>query len=204
MYPNQDQHQYSIDYLNEIAPQEKKPGLDNKKFLMLVGGGLLVAIIVGIIVLSSGSGPGPTQKMQTLAARLTTLQKISTTAQKNIKSSSLRGTNSNLTIFLTNTNRDIVGPLLTNGVDAKKVDSKITAAEKGEALSKTLEDARLNAVFDRKYPREMNYQLGAIQALMEDIYASTNSKSLKDFLTATNKNMQPIKKQLEDFTAASS
>ncbi|HMH70468.1 MAG TPA: hypothetical protein VK502_03635 [Candidatus Saccharimonadales bacterium] len=204
MYPNQDQHQYSIDYLNEIAPQEKKPGLDNKKFLMLVGGGLIVAIIAGIFVLSSGSAPGPTQKMQTLAARLIALQKISTTAQKNIKSSSLRGTNSNLTIFLTNTSRDIAGPLLNNGVDVKKIDSKITAAEKGEKLSATLEDARLNAVFDRKYPREMDYQLGTVEALMKDIYASTNSKSLKEFLMATDKNMQPIKKQFEDFTAATS
>lgn len=204
MYPNQDQHQYSIDYLNEIAPQSKGPKLDNKKFLMLVGGGLLFAIIVGIFVISSSSGPGPTEKMQTLAARLLTLQTIATKAQKNIKSSDLRSTNSNLAIFLTNASRDIVDPLGKNGVDVKKIDKKITTAEDGAALTATLENARLNAVFDRKYPREMAYQLGTVEALMADIYSKTNSKSLKDFLTATNNNMQPIKKQFEDFSAANS
>ena len=196
---NPEQNQYPIDYLNQIAPQQKKPVMNTKIVIALIAGGLLVAVIA-LFALNSG-GAGPVQKMQTLAARLQTLQAVSSKAQKSIKSGDLRSINSNLTIYLTNTNRDIVGPLGKNGVDIKKLDKSIVAAEKGEKLSQTLENARLNATFDRTYTREMSYQLDTIAALMQDIYHSSNSKTLKDFLTTTDGNLQPIKKQLAGFNA---
>lgn len=199
MYPNQ--NQYSIDYLNQIAPQPQKARLPDKKFLFLIGGGVLFIMIIGFFALSSG-GTTPKQEMETLAARMTTLQTISNKAQINIKSGSLRGTNSNLTIFLSNANHDMVAPLKTNGVDTTRIDPAITKAENGEALSAKLEDARLNAVFDRTYAREMSYQLETVEALMKSIYAKTTSKSLKTFLESTNTNLQSIKQQLYDFNAA--
>lgn len=210
MYPQQNgqppiqppQTQYPIDYLNQIAPQEKKPGLDNRKFFIVIGAGLLVAIIIGIAALMGSSGATPTQKMETLSARLTTLQTISGKAQANIKSSALRSTNSSLTLLLTNTNRDIVDPYKTNGVDVKKLDKNIVKKEDGKALSDKLEDARLNATFDRTYAREMSYQLDTVKALMKDIYSKTKSKSLKSFLETANNNLAPINKQFQDFNAA--
>lgn len=198
---NPEQNQYPIDYLNQIAPEAPKQGMNNKVFFMLIGGGLLVAAVVGFLMLTSGSS-GPTQKMQTLAARMTTLQAISSDAQKNIKNGQLRSTNSTLAIFLTNANRDIAEPLKNNSVDIKKIDKTIQTKENGEKLKQTLEDARLNAVFDRVYAREMSYQLDTVAALMSDIYDSTNSKSLKEFLKTTDDNLQPIIKQLADFNAA--
>jgi hypothetical protein len=195
MYPNE--NQYSIDYLNQIAPGPKKPGLSNKLFFLLIGGGLLIAIIVGIALLSGGTSN--TTRLETLAARLQTLQTISTASQKNLKSGMLRSTNSNLSIFLTNANRDISTPLSINGVNIKKLDKNIVASENGAPLTARLEDARLNAVFDITYAREMNYQLATVAGLMKEIYSSTKSKSLKDFLVATDDNLQPIKKQLADF-----
>lgn len=200
MYPDQKQPTYSIDYLNQIAPEQKRPGLSNKLFLMVAGGGLLLAIIVGIIVLS-GSGSGPTQKIQTLTARLITLQMISNKSQKNIKSSQLRSTNSSLAIFLTNANRDIVDPLAKNNIDIKKLDKKIVARETGTELAEKLENARLNAVYDRTYAREMAYQLDTVAALMKDIYTNSGSKSLKAFLVTTDNNLQPLKKQFNEFNA---
>jgi hypothetical protein len=197
-HPNQ--NQYPIDYLNQISSQPTRPAMNNKLVFALIGGFILL-IIIAFIALSSG-GSGPAQKMQTLTARLTTLQKISSDAQKNIKNGELRGTNSGLTIYLTNTNRDLVEPFAKSGVDIKKLDKKIVAKESGEALSKKLEDARLNAVFDRTYSREMNYQLETVAVLMKDIYSSSKSKSLKDFLLKTDQGLQPLKKQLADFNAA--
>jgi hypothetical protein len=190
--------QYSIDYLNQIAPQPKKGGLNNRIFLFIIGGGLLVALIIGIMTLASSSN-GPTQTMQTLAARMLTLQTISDTAQKNIKSTKLRNTNSSLAIFLTSANHAIVAPLKTSGVDIKKIDKKITTTEKNTALVAKLEDARLNATFDRTYAREMSYQLSTVEALMKTIYNKTKSKSMKDFLSQTNGNIAPIITQLDDF-----
>lgn len=195
---NPDQNQYSIDYLNEIAPQQKKSGLGNRLFFAIIGGGLLLAVIVGFFALTSNSN-GPTQKMQTLAARLITLQSIADKSQKTIKSGVLRSTNSSLAIFLTNANHDIIDPLKNNGITIEKIDKKITAAESGEELTKRLEDARLNAVFDRVYAREMGYQLDTVESLMKEIYAQSSSKSLKEFMKKTDDNLLPIIKQLNDF-----
>ena len=198
--PNPNQTPYSIDYLNQIAPQQKKPGMNNRLFVAIAGGGLVLAILIGVLTLFS-SGSGPTQKMQTLSARLTTLQTISDKAQKSIKSGELRSTNSSLNIFLTNANRDIVAPLAKNGVEVKKIDKKILGLESGTKLTEKLEDARLNAIYDRTYAREMGYQLDTVAALMKDIYTSSNSKSLKEFLVSTDTNLLPIKKQFKEFVA---
>jgi hypothetical protein len=198
---NPDQNQYPIDYLNQIAPPPPKSGLVDKKFLFIIGGAVALVIIALIVIfsLSSASG-GPKDKMQTLAARMITLQDVTKKAQPTLKSGALRATNSNLTIFLTNANRDIAEPLKTNGVDVKNLDKGIVAKEDGTELTEELEDARLNAIYDRTYAREMTYQLETIAALMGDIYDRTSSKSLKDFLLKTDDNLQPIKTQLNDFT----
>ncbi|HET6746634.1 MAG TPA: hypothetical protein VFH06_00830 [Candidatus Saccharimonadales bacterium] len=196
---NPDQNQYPIDYLNQIAPQQPKAGMSRSKFLLLMGGGLFLIIIVVVLMLSAGGG-GPKDKMQTLAARMITLQDISKKAQPNLKSSALRATNSSLTILLTNANRDIADPLKINGIDVTKLDKNIQAKEDGQALKDKLEDARLNAVYDRTYAREMTYQLQTTSALMGDIYDNSNSKSLKDFLLATDNNLQPITKSLSEFS----
>src|SRR5688500_3065230 len=143
---NPDQNQYPIDYLNQIAPEQPKAGMNNKKFFLLIGGGILLAIIILVIVLSSSANNGPKDKMQTLAARMTTLQDISSKAQTNLKSGSLRATNSNLVIFLTNANRDIAEPLKNNGVDTKNIDKTIVDKEDGVKLKEKIEEARLNAV----------------------------------------------------------
>jgi hypothetical protein len=198
--PSQDPNQYPIDYLNRIAPEQKRATMSNKLVFALIGGVILVAIIALFAMMSGGSGP--TQKMQTLAARMQTLEKISSDAQKKIKSGDLRSTNSSLTIFLTNANRDITDPLKKDGVDVKKLDKNIVAKEKGEKLTQKLEDARLNAVFDRTYSREMTYQLETVAALMKDIYSSSKSKSLRDYLKKTDEGLQPLKKQLSEFNAA--
>jgi predicted outer membrane protein len=194
------QNQYPVDYLNQIAPQQKTPTVNNKLVFGLIGGIILVAIIA-VFALSSG-GSGPTERMQTLAARLLTLQKVSSESQKSIKSGVLRSTNSNLSLYLANTNRDIAEPFSKNNVDVKKIDKEITDKESGEKLRKTLEDARLNAVFDQTYAREMTFQLETITALMTQISSSSKSKSLNDFLAATEQNLKPLKEQLSTFNAA--
>lgn len=196
MYPNQ--NQYSIDYLNQIAPATKKPG-PNKRTIAIIGGLIAVVLVVISFIVISQINAGPTEDMQRLAARLKTLQTITTDAQDNIKSSQLRSTNSSLSIILANINRNIVTPLANNNINVDKLDKTIVASEDGSKLTAKLEDARLNAVYDGTYAREMNYQLATTVALMSKIYNSTSSKSMKDFLETTNQNLQPLKAQFEAF-----
>jgi len=169
---------------------------------MIIGIGVFLAAVVGVLMLlSSGGGASSSEKLQTLSARMQTLQKISDTSEKSIKSSKLRTTNSTLNLFLTNANHDIEDPLLKNGVKPSALDKKIVGKENGAEMIATLEDARLNATFDRIYAREMSFQLNTLASLMKEIYTTTKSKSLKEFLVTTDNNMKPIRTQLAEFNA---
>lgn len=204
MNPNQDQ--YSIDYLNQISATPQKRGFD-KKFLILIGGGLLLAVVLLIAVAVIGSisqGGASPQKLQTLYVRLETLGTISNEAKKQIKSNSLRATNASLVIFLTDANHDIVDPLGKSGVNVKKIDKSISQKFGGDELKQTLEEARLLATYDVVYAREMNYELETLQLLMKEIYDSTKSKSMKEFITSTDESLVTIRKQLTEFNGSTS
>ena len=202
MYPDSNPTPAPIDYLNQIAPAPKKPGINKRTLvLLIVGIGAILALVTAFVIFAGGKAAGPTNTSQTLAARLQEMQIIADKSQKNIKSSELRGINSNLIIFLTNANRDIAAPLTASGIDSKKLDKAIVTKEKADPIAADLEDARLNAVFDDTYAREMSYKLTTISLLMEDIYSRTKSSSMEKFLLATDENLQPIKEQLDTFNS---
>ena len=202
MQPN-DQPQFSIDYLNQIAPPPEKPGIGGKLFPVVVIAGLVIALLVGLLVVLSMGGGNRSDTMR-LAARLKTLQAVADSSQNTIKNSDLRSTNTNLSLFLTNTNRDIADPLKADGIDLAKPDPKIAADEDGSTLKTRLEDARLNAVFDRTYAREMSYQMETLGALMQQITANTKNRSLKELLTTAKSQLEPLRQQFANFAAESS
>lgn len=200
MYPDNNPPQAPIDYLNQIAPPPKKPGINKTTLVIVVLGiGLVLAGVIGFMMFATDQSNGPKASTTVLAARMQAMQEVADDSQKNIKSSSLRGINSNLIIFLTNANRDIAAPLTASGIDSKKLDKTVVAKEKADPIAADLEDARLNAVFDDTYAREMSYKLTTISLLMEDIYKSSKNKTMNDFLLTTDENLQPIKQQLDDF-----
>jgi hypothetical protein len=200
---NPEQHQYPIDYLNQIAPTPQKAGPSRKTFMILVGLGVFTFIVVSLVIFS-GLSAGPKTDMEHLAARLTTLKTIATDAQQNIKSSQLRSTNGGFALSLSNTNRDIVAPLASAGINTAKLSKNILALESGDKITAKLEDARLNAVYDGAYAHEMSYQLAITISLMDKIYTSSSNQQVKDFLQATDKNFEPIKKQFDDFNPTDS
>lgn len=206
MYPNQPQpqpQQTPIDYLNQIAPQAPKKINFTRKQWMLIGG-LGLVLLIAIIIIIAGSLSGNSKPTEQLAARLATTAKIASDAQAKLKSTDLRALNSNLKIYLTNTNRDIVAPLAESHINIKTLDKKIVADESGAAMIAKLEDARLNAVYDNTYAHEMAYQLDTTMTLMKQIYNSTGNKDLKSFLDAAYTNLQPIQKQFASFNATNS
>lgn len=201
MYPDANQNNPTpIDYLNQIAPAPQKPGLNKAAVAVVIIGILLVlGFVVAFLMFISGGPSSPRTTSQTLAARLQATQEVSDKSQANIKSSELRGINSTLKVILTNANRDIIGPLTANNIDTKKLDKAVVAKEKADPITADLEDARLNAVFDDTYAREMSFKLTTIFILMDQINSKTNSTSMKDYLLETKTNLQPIKQQLDEF-----
>lgn len=204
MYPNQDQNQpeYPIDYLNQIAAPPPKKGLLDRKLLIVIGIGVVLLVVVMVMALLSGGGSNNTDRLTHLAARLQMLQQVSKDASQNIKDSSLNSTNSSLTILLTNAERDALTQLNSAGGNGNSLDKTIVAQESGTTLKNELEDARLNATFDRNYARDMDYQLQTVLVLLQDINDRTHSTSLKAYLSQTYNNLKPIDQQLKDFNKA--
>jgi hypothetical protein len=183
-----------LDYLNQIAPQQqtKKPLFKGLRGIILIG--LILVVIVSILALvvnlatSGQSAPG-----QQLAVHLKSGQTLADGAQGQLKSSTLRSLNSNLRIFYTNTNRDAAAPLLAAGVSVAKLDETAVANESSRIalVKQRLEDARLNAVYDRTYAREMAYELATLMALIRQVYNQSNDATLRSYLDNTYKNLEP-------------
>jgi len=206
MYPEQPQPFQTPpppDYLNQIAPQTntKKFFTPSPKLFAIIGGILVLLVIILSITVNAIAG-GQRQPLQQLAARLSSTETVVNDAQQHLKSSQLRSLNSNLKIYLTNTNRDVAAPLLSAGVNTAKLSESVVAAESTTKLSETLENARLNVDYDRTYAREMAYRLDTILILMQKIYSSTNNSSLKTFLQSAYSNLEPTQKEFADFNAA--
>lgn len=202
MQPNEQTeqpNQHPIDYLDSIStvPKGTKKGPDDMVFFGAIVGGLIIAIIVGaFLFLSAGSSKAD---LSTLSVRLANLQIVADESQKNAVSSRLRGTNTSLSLALANANRDIEPLLTESGIDPKKIDPKITAAESTDDLEESLEDARLNGIFDRIYARELAYELETVLILLEQLDASTKSKEQKEFLSTTYNNIQPLQENFAKF-----
>lgn len=212
MYPNQPpqgppqwqpqpQQQLPTDYLNQIAPQAPKrsPFTFGIKQVALIGGALIILVIILAAVFGSIGG-GKKAPLERLSVRLTSTATVANNAQVNLKSSQLRSLNASLKLYFTNTNRDIAAPLTAAGIDPEKIDKNIIASESTTAMTTRLENARLNAVYDRTYAREMAYQLGNTLTLINQIYKTTQSASLKTFLSSAYKNLQPTQQAFANFT----
>lgn len=186
-----------LDYLNSIAPAPQKKTLNPLMLWGLIGGAVLFVIIV-FMALSSLGGNSKTT-LTTFAAKLQSLQTVTTTAQDSLQTSELRSLNSSLNLVLTNANRDLATILTDSNIklDAKNKQVQEVATET-IALTNKLEDARLNGVYDRTYTREIIYYLKSLHSQMNILYSSARSDSLKKFLKDTNDSLQPLQ---ESFSA---
>ena len=210
MYPNQSPQIPTptpplapTDYMNQIAPRTPKRPLGKLSIrqVLMVGGGLIIAVIILAIIVNTVAA-GKRDPLEHLSARLTSTQTVVTTAQANLKSSKLKSLNGNLTIYMTNTNRDVSKPLLLAGINTTKLSKAIVAGEATTALTARLEDARLNAVYDRTYAREMTYQLGTLLTLMKQIYNGSGNTELKTFLKSAYDNLRPTQESFANFSAS--
>lgn len=200
MQPNT--QQYPIDYLEEISTAPKKSGASNDKlFFIVIIGGLLTAALAGILAFSN-FGFNDKESAARLSLRLSNLQTVTESSQKNITSSKLRGINANLSITLVGATSEANGYATASGIDVKKISPSITASESVEELTVLLENARLNSTLDRVYAREMNYQLEALVSLLSYIETNTKSTSFRELASTIRQQIEPIQKQFLNFNTA--
>lgn len=192
--------QHPIDYLDSISTSPKQtPGASDKLFFgAIIGAVLVISAAVAFMLFAGGSTPK--DELTRLSVRLSNLQSVSDGARANIVSSKLRATNTDLSLTLASGVRDIKEPLTTAGVDTEKISEAITSEEDITELTDTLEDARLNAVYDRTYAREMSYQLETLIVLIKQLESDVGDEAIREFLSETRANLEPLQEEFSTFT----
>lgn len=200
---NPNNGQTPLDYLNQIAPQAPKKPLFTLNLRTIIFGVIALLVLV-IIIANVGSAIGNASKSpwQQFSARLAATTQIVDSSSGKIKNSQLRSLNSDLKLYLTNTQRDLATPLGELGINPEKLPASITKQESSEAMLARLEDGRLNAKYDSTYAREMSYQLATTLALLQQLYKSNVGPKTKQFLEDAYSNLAPTYATISEFSAS--
>ncbi len=199
---NHDYGQTPLDYLNAISPQQQKPaGFKLSLPKVIIAGVILVVLMLIIVAVIGAAGNSGKTGWQQLSARITVTGTVVTNATPLLKNSQLRSFNSNLKLYLTNTNRDLAKPLAEVGVTGA-IPKDITLLESSTGITERLEDARLNAKYDSTYAREMNYQLSTILSLYQQLYTSSKTDATREYLKKSYDDLLPIQQAMATFTAS--
>jgi hypothetical protein len=191
------------DYLDQIAPQTiKRPFLFSKGRKIIFIGIIALIVVIVLAVIASAVGASRTEPWERLTAKLSSTAEVAKSSEGKIKNSQLRSINSNLQISLTNTQRDLVAPSQSIGINARKISPSILASESSVAMLARLEDARLNAKYDSTYAREMSYQLSNLLTLLRQTYSASSNDLNKKFLMDTYNNFEPVQISLSEFSAS--
>lgn len=196
MYPNSQDPQYSVDYLNQIASPVKQSKMPKHIGLIGIILGVMLLLTVALFIYGTLTATEETTPGE-LAVRLETLEIVARESQENLSSGDLRSINSNLTLALTNATRDMNQFLGEEG--AKGIEKAAKANPDGTELKKTLEDANLNAVMSRTYPREMGYELEVALLMIDELEQNTQNEAFITYLDKTRSDIEPIYDQLAAF-----
>ena len=185
-------------YLDQIAtkPYSTISILSGKKFLIVLALGILALIAFGVMVIASVPNTNTTVQ---LAAKLNSVKATSDTVNDKLKSSSLRAANSELNLNLKNILRDFTPLLTARKIDITKLDIKYTKLESNTEILARLEDARLNAIYDRTYAREMSTLLTKTVILMNENISKTTDSKMLDFLKNAIADLTPIQEEFGKF-----
>lgn len=197
----QDRQEYSIDYLNRIAPKEQKTV--NKFAVFGLIGGLLLAVIFAVVLMSSSGGPSANTQIATVASRVATIQAVVTEQQKHLNSTEMSESNAALGSTFSTMNTDISAIMKERKI---KADNALTAKEKAykEALSKTLNDSYQKGTLDRTYATQMTYELTFLRSQIAKLKKASTSTSIRSFCDNGTENIDLILKSYAAYDASKS
>ena len=186
--------EYSIDYLNQIAPTQQKP-VNRLAVFGLIGGILAAAAIAVVLLTSSGGAPPSTQMQQTLA-RIGTLQTVADAQQKHLAENDINQANATLSSALSSMKTDLTAIMKTKGVKVADKKSASTTTETAylTKLQKKLDDSYQRGTLDRTYTSQMTYELTLLRSKLKKLQTSGDSKSLTTFCKSAIENIDAILK----------
>lgn len=194
---------HSIDYLNKLAgtttPTKSAAPANQKIILIGVGVFLALSLAVLLLIFANQKGPSGPPAEQTLYTTIFNSAEISSEASKHIKNSQLSSLNSAYHGQLVNDLTAMSEPLAKRGIDAKELGKAAKKAAEFEEVLQKLEDARLNAVYDKTYAAELDYQLQSIIMLMEKVEKLSSNKDMVEFVKKGSDNYTTIQDGLKDY-----
>lgn len=199
-YGPQPQQTYEIDYLDKIAPQQAPPKFFSGAFGKIVTV-LIVLFILGVSLIIAFSGNKNTASTEQIQTRLENTLRVATDFQPRIKSGALSENNSRWRLWMTDTEGGAANLLVQAEVKKTKYDKKMVAAEKQfrADLTQELEDAYLTGTFDRVYARKMGAIASELSTSLEKMSRKGPAKAFREYATAANSNIEPIKKSFLEF-----
>lgn len=202
MYPdNLNNQPQGIDYLNQIATPPPAEGFDKKtKIIIAILSFIGLITLIAIFVFSQDSMPNASPSQ--VASRVNKLLTISKKYNNKFRSTSLQTTNSSLVAVLTTADASMGEALQTTGINYKEKKKDILALDPSEKLEKKLDEALLNAQLDITYAHEMNVQITDTINMMKNVYKSTKSKKMREWLVKTAGDLENIQKQINQIIKA--
>ncbi|MCA9341619.1 hypothetical protein KC952_03750 [Candidatus Saccharibacteria bacterium] len=201
--PNQSQsYDQGLDasYLDQIAAPAQQKIMNPFILWGLIGGALLIVIIFIMVLFSSGQ-PSSAQRMNNFLFRVDALNSLVKDSQKTIRNPKLHTANGSLSSILTSIQTETTKFLNKSGSSDKKVRLK---PPKGSPIlaeyiqiNKKIDEARLNAIFDRVYAREVAYQIAKLRTEMVPIYKDTSSKKIREFLENSDKDLKALSEDIK-------
>lgn len=190
---------YPLDYLNQIAPVEKK-SVNKFAVFALIGSVLLVAIAAVILFASSGPPDFSTQA-KAVQSRITTLQTVADAQQSHLKETAISEANSSLASALTSMDAELSTIMKTKGIKKSPAAAKSTEKAYADALSKKLDDSYQRGTLDRTYAAQMTYELTVLKSRLNRMKNSANSKSVTTYVNSAVVNIDAILKAYSKFSA---
>lgn len=199
-YPATPAPNYDPNYLDSIAPPPPRA-----KFLS-GGFGKIFFILIAVFVLAVSliiafSGKDNTADLQQVAVRLKNFSFTTKSVQKYLKSSNLSSTNSNLQIWITNSQREAEDLLGKAGVKKTEYNKTMVASEKKIAadLDAKFEDARLSARLDRVYASTMAAETQKLINMYNTMAKKSGAKAIRDYAKSASANLTPIQKSFDSY-----
>lgn len=194
---------YSIDYLNQIAPKETKAV--NRFAVIALIAGVLISALFGMIIISNSGGPSANEQLPPLSLRITTLKSVTAAQQKHLNENQINEANAALNSSLTTMSADLQVIMK----DRKLKSSEKSASAKAEttyseALSKTLDDSYQRGTLDRTYTSQMTYELTVLKSKLATLKRSTRNKELTEFATSSTADIDTVLKAYSSFEATKS
>ena len=189
--------EYSIDYLNQIAPKQQRT-LNRFAVFSLIGVVILSAILA-IFAIVGSQGPSVNQRLSPVSLRIATLETVTKDQQKNLSENEITEANAVLNSSLTSMKADIAAIMKQRKVSNPK--SSTTEKSHAAEIKKTLEDAYQKGTLDRTYTAQMTFELTSLKSKLNTIKRQTTSKSITEFCNTSIASIDIVLKAYGEFDA---